>query len=163
MLCLVLLPLFCGGQVLGTPDDLKSLKAIFSQGKLTREGYLDQLVTLRYKDVSSGEYKEVSAIDEEMEKHPLPPNSDSKLLSRLRVGEWESPHHSYLYRSDYSWTMLPIEDDVTHGLWEIEGNKYYDWVPIYSPKRYNFIIILLDEHYFVFTDGKYFFCEKRVH
>ena len=162
MLCLMLLPLFCGGQVLGKPDDLKSLKAAFSQAKLTRDAYLDQLVTLRYKDMSSGEYRDVSAIDEEVRKYPLLPKSDSKSLSRLRVGEWESPRHAYLYRSDYSWTMLPIEDDVTHGLWKIEGNKYYDWVPVYSPLKPVYTIILLDAKYFVFTDGEHVEYDKRL-
>lgn len=169
MLGLLFLIFLFAGKALGEPESLKSLKKEFLQGKIKRDDYMDHLVALRCSNVWSNRYRneslsdtEISAIDKEIKKYPLSSKSDSKILTRLRVGEWESPRHSYLYRSDYSWTMLPIENDVTHGLWEIEGNKYYDWVPIYSPRRSTCFIILLDAKYFVFADGDYLYYEKRI-
>lgn len=158
----VFLFLLCTGQAFGEVDDVKSLRDAFLKHLTTREEYLHQLVTIRYKIISSDKDIEVSTIDEEVKRYPMPSTADSKLLSKLRVGHWESPRHDYLYRSDYSWTMLPVGNDVTHGLWEIEGNKYYDWVPILFPTRYVFKIILLDDRYFVFTDGEHIEYEKRL-
>ena len=157
-----------GGALLVKADDLEDFRTAFLHTKISRETYMDQLVKLRYEYVWNGGHKgnstideKISAINNEVKKHPLPPNSDGKSLSRLRVGEWESPRHDYLYRSNHTWTMLPIENDVTHGLWKIDGNKYYDWVPVYSPLRPVYTIILLDANYFVFTDGEHVFYEKR--
>jgi len=54
---------------------------------------------------------------------PPRPVSDSKALSARLVGKWESPRHDYLYRADGTWTMLPVEPDIAHGTWRIEGNQ----------------------------------------
>jgi hypothetical protein len=159
------------GKALGKPESLKDLKEEFLQGKIKRDDYLDRLVALTCSNVWSNEYKneslsdtEMSAIDKEIKKYPLSSKSGSEVLAHLRVGEWESPRHGYLYRSNHSWTMLPIEDGVTHGLWKIEGNKYYDWIPDLkeTPQQNAYIIILLDAKYFVFSDNGYLYYEKRI-
>jgi hypothetical protein len=39
------------------------------------------------------------------------------------VGEWQSPRHTYLYRSDGTWTILPEKIDsyqATNGRWRTE-------------------------------------------
>lgn len=161
--------LLLGEIALGSPNNFKDLKKAFRQGEIKREAYLEQLIKLRYEFISNNGHdnnaitnETIAGIDREIKAYPLPPTVNSKTLSLLRIGVWESPHHGYLYRSDYSWTMLPIEENITHGLWEIEGNKYYDWVPIYAPKRDAYTIILLNVHYFVFTDGEHLYCEKKI-
>ena len=59
---------------------------------------------------------EWQAIDSEIKQHPAPNDYGSKTFSSLlAAGEWESPRYDYLYRADGSWTLLPIEQDVTHG------------------------------------------------
>jgi hypothetical protein len=64
------------------------------------------------------------AINNEMKQHPAPANSDSNALAKLKVGKWQSPRHDYIYRSNGTWSMLPILDkDTTHGRWHIEGNQ----------------------------------------
>src|SRR5665213_2930181 len=133
ILFLFLLIFLFDGSLLGKADDLKDLRAALLDAKISREAYLDRLVKLRYDYVWNGGRKgnsdideKISAINDEMKKHPLPPNSNGQSLSRLRVGNWESPRHPYLYSSDHTWIMLPIEGGDPHGFWKIEGNKYYD-------------------------------------
>ncbi|MEO6847733.1 MAG: hypothetical protein ABI443_09240 [Chthoniobacterales bacterium] len=96
------------------------------------------------------------AINSAIRKHPMPANSDSKVLSKLLVGTWRSPRHDYLDRSNGTWTMLPIEGkNTTHGTWSIKGNQFHDGNKSYP-------ILMLSEHDFVFADGKTVFFEKRI-
>lgn len=164
----VLLSVLFTAQTWGDLNTVNDLKEAFSKHLMSRNQYLDRLATLRFKismsqeKITAREDSEIAAIDEEIRKSPMTSNYDSKLLSRLRVGEWESPRHDYLYRSDASWTMLPIIPNVTRGRWKIERNMYYDWVPIYAPKELPYKIILLDDHYFIFSNGNQLFYEKRL-
>jgi len=94
------------------------------------------------------------AINNEMIQHPAPKNSDSKTLSKLRVGKWQSPRHDYIYRSDGTCRMAP-ESGTTNGHWSIEGNQYND--------GFTYTIILLDRHDFVFMDNEgTVFYEQRL-
>jgi hypothetical protein len=53
-----------------------------------------------------------------------PPQGDEdRRLLQLMVGEWQSPRHTYLYRSDGTWTILPERIDsyqATNGRWRTE-------------------------------------------
>ena len=104
---------------------------------------------------------EWQAIDAEIKRHPAPSNSDSKKLSNLLVGEWESPRHEYLYRPDGTWTMLPVEEGVTHGRWRIEGNQYFDTAATDPFETSQYTIILITKKDFVFTDQTLVFYETR--
>lgn len=44
------------------------------------------------------------AIDHEMKQHPAPANSDSRTLSKLRVGRWHF-RHDYIFSSDGTYRM----------------------------------------------------------
>jgi hypothetical protein len=94
---------------------------------------------------------EWQAIDAEIKRHPAPSDSDSKKLSSVLVGEWASPRHDYLYRADGTWTMLPVEENVTHGRWRIEGNQYVSTAAT-DPSETRYTIILITKKDFVFTD-----------
>ena len=83
------------------------------------------------------------AIDAEIKEHPAPKDSDSKALSRLILGKWESPRHDYLYRADGTWTMLPADPDTTHGTWRIDGNQYFDTAATDPPQTSQYTIILI--------------------
>jgi hypothetical protein len=76
----------------------------------------------------------------------------------LRVGDWTSPRHGYVYRKDGTWAMTPVEPGTTHGKWKIAGNRYFDGAGADMTK---YTIILLTTKDFIFTDGKVVFFEKR--
>jgi hypothetical protein len=98
--------------------------------------------------------------DAEIKQHPAP--NDGKALSMLLVGKWESPRHDHLYRADGTWTMLPVEPDITHGTWRIEGNQYFDTAAIEPPQTSQYTIILISKRDFVFTDQEIVFYETRL-
>ena len=98
----------------------------------------------------------------ELKRHPAPKDSDSQMLSRLRVGTWESPRHDYQYRSDGTWCMLPDEPGITSGHWRIEGNEYFDGTGNTLGVKDRYTIILLTDEKFVFTDGAHVFYEGRI-
>jgi hypothetical protein len=66
--------------------------------------YITRLVRLR-KGAARRKTDAWQVIDAEIKQHPVPSDSDSKTLSNLLVGKWESPRHDYLYRADGTWTM----------------------------------------------------------
>ena len=125
-----------------------------------RSNYITRLVRLREKAIAGKTY-DWQAIGDEIKQHPAPSDSDSKTLSGLLVGQWESPRHDYLYRADGTWTMLPIEPDITHGTWRIEGNQYFDTVATEPPLKTQYTIILITKKDFVFMDQTNIFYETR--
>ena len=126
-----------------------------------RSDYITRLVRLR-EEAARRKTDAWQAIDAEIKQHPAPSDSNSKALSNLLVGKWESPRHDYLFRADGTWTMLPMEPDTTHGTWRIEGNQYFDTAATDPPKATQYIIILITKRDFVFTDQEVVFYETRL-
>jgi hypothetical protein len=126
-----------------------------------RSDYITRLVRMREK-AARLKTDEWQAIDAEIKRHPAPSDSDGKTLSGLLVGEWASPRHEYLYRADGTWTMLPVEENVTHGRWRIEGNQYFDTAATDPPETSQYTIILITKKDFVFTDQTSVFYETRL-
>jgi hypothetical protein len=126
-----------------------------------RSDYITRLLRLR-DDAARLKTDAWQAIDAEIRQHPAPNDSDSKTLSRLLVGKWESPRHDYLYRADGTWTMTPVEPDITHGTWRIEGNQYFDTDATDPPQTTQYTIILISKQNFVFTDREVVFYETRL-
>lgn len=126
-----------------------------------RADYITRLVRLREEAVRLSAYT-WQAIDAEIKQHPAPKDSDSKALSDLLVGKWESPRHDYLYRADGTWTMLPVDPDTTHGTWRIEGNQYFDTAAINPPGTSQYTVILITKRDFVFADQEVVFYETRL-
>ena len=96
------------------------------------------------------------ALCAEIALYPAPKDSDSKLLSKLRVGMWTSGRHDYLFMKDGTWTMLTPTHRATGGGWHIKGNQYWDNV------AGDGTIILLNKEYFIFTalDNQTFFEDR---
>ncbi len=125
-----------------------------------RSGYTTRLVRMR-EEASRLKNDEWQAIDTEIKQHPAPNDSGSKTFSSLLAGEWESPRHDYLYRADGTWTLLPIEQDVTHGSWRIEGNQFFLTFATEPPETSQYTIILITKRDFVMTDQTIVFYETR--
>jgi hypothetical protein len=126
-----------------------------------RAAYILRLIRLR-EEAARRKTNAWQAIDAEIREHPAPVGADSAALSSLRVGEWESPRHEYLYRADGTWTMTPVEPEATHGTWRIEGNRSFESVAADPPRSFEYTIILMTKRDFVFTDGEIVFYETRL-
>ena len=125
-----------------------------------RADYITRLVRLSEEATRTSDYT-WQAIDAEIKQHPAPNDSNNNVLSILLVGKWESPRHDYLYRADGTWTMLPVDPDITHGTWHIEGNQFFDTAATDPPETTQYSIILITKRDFVFTDQERVFYEKR--
>jgi len=125
-----------------------------------RADYITRLIRLSEEATRTSDYT-WQAIDAEIKQHPAPNDSNNNVLSILLVGKWESPRHDYLYRADGTWTMLPVDPDITHGTWHIEGNQFFDTAATDPPETTQYTIILITKRDFVFTDQERVFYEKR--
>jgi tetratricopeptide (TPR) repeat protein len=85
----------------------------------------------------------VGGVEEELRKHPMPRNADSKMLSKLLIGEWGSSRHVYAFRADGTYGVSDEERDK----WRIDKNEYVDDVSR-GP------IILLNRNYFIYAEGQ---------
>lgn len=121
-----------------------------------RADYITRLDRLRDK-AADAKIDAWQGIDAEIKQHPAPQDADNKALSALRVGQWESPRHDYLYRADGTWTMLPAEPDITHGAWRIDGNQYFDTAATDPPLASPYTIILISKTDFIFMDREIVF------
>jgi hypothetical protein len=130
-------------------------------GEAARSDYITRLVRISEEATRTSDYT-WQAIDAEIKQHPAPKDSNSKALSSLLVGKWESPRHDYLYRADGTWTMLPADPDTAHGTWRIEGNQFFYTAATDPPETTQYIIILITKRDFVFTDQERVFYEKRL-
>jgi len=126
-----------------------------------RADYIARLVRLR-EQAARLKTETWQTIDAEIKQRPAPADSDSKALSNRLVGKWRSPRHDYLYRADGTWTMLPVEPDITHGTWRIAGNQYFDTAASDPPQTRQYTVILIGRRDFVFTDREVVFYETRL-
>lgn len=145
-------------QILG--EMKRDYDKIAYRGETARTAYITRLIRLR-EEAARLKIEAWQAIDAEIKQHPAPIDSDSTALSGLRVGKWESPRHDYLYRADGTWTMMPVEPDITRGTWRIEGNRYFETAATDPPRTTQYTIILITKRDFVFTDQTNVFYETR--
>jgi hypothetical protein len=105
-----------GGVVARTADEqdfqkakLEYEQAIPSGEETARLQYVSKLAQIIDRNVTerwrtghpNADYlKIVDAIHAELKKHPTSKDSDSKKLSQLLVGQWQSPRHVYIFRGD---------------------------------------------------------------
>jgi hypothetical protein len=151
-----------GTRTLATLQQAKrDYERISYPSEAARSGYITRLVRMR-ETAAQSKTDEWQAIDAEIKQHPAPSNADSKALSGLLAGQWESPRHDYLYRADGTWTMLPAEESVTHGTWRIEGNQYFDTAALDPLETAQYTIILISKKDFVFMDRTNVFYETRL-
>lgn len=156
---------FATGLVAGEPKELAAAKKDFAQNahpdEAARVHYVQSLAGLRDKLAkSNGDWQ---AVDAELRKHPAPKDANSASYRSLRVGEWTSPRHGYVYRKNGTWSMTPVEPDATRGGWKIEGNQYFAGaMATEKADMTKYTIILLTAKEFIFTDGTVVFFEKRA-
>ena len=170
LIALAQVPAYGGSNL---PADLQA-KAAYEQAVRqkkpdARQTYINKLAEILDDDMlkfltegdrsASAQLKRIYA---ELKKFPAPANSDSRALTKLRAGKWESPRHQYLYRANGTWSMLPLEPGVTAGHWRIEGNRYFDGVDSRFKPADHYTIILLDKNYFIFMDSNTVFFEHRL-
>lgn len=149
------------------PEELQTARERFQSSsprpsETDRQRYIVGLAALRAKFAEARRTDDWKAVDAEIRRHPAPKDSDSVALSKTLVGEWASPRHEYVFRSDGAWSMLPAEPGTTHGRWRIEGNQYFDTVALEPPATRQYTIILLTPQDFIFTDGEVVFYETRI-
>jgi len=150
----------------GEPKELTAARAKYQQAsphpsEADRERYVSSLAVMRAKMAAVKSSMDWQAVDAEMRRNPMPKASDTKALTELRIGKWESPRHGYLLRKDGTWVMLPAEPDATHGRWHIEGNRYFEMGPGDAAPGRPYTIILLNQKDFIYTDGEVVFYETR--
>jgi len=85
----------------------------------------------------------LDGVEEELIKHPMPRNVDSRKLTQLLIGKWASPRHVYVFRADGTYGVADEQRDK----WRIDRNEYIDDVSR-GP------IILLDRNYFIYAEGE---------
>jgi hypothetical protein len=129
-------------------DARRKFESLKHPSEADRVRYITRLVRLR-ESFTRVQADMMFAIDAEVIKHPMPADVDAATLRKRLVGEWTSPRHNYLYRADGTWTMLPEVIDgekSTHGVWQIEGNKFFQQASVESPESDTgeTIIILTD-------------------
>jgi hypothetical protein len=88
-------------------------------------------------------------VNSELRKHPAPAKSDSKELSRVLVGSWQSPRRVYIFRANGKWGS---EDGPVSSSWRISGNQLIGCGTI----------ILIDQHYFIYSDKDSVFFHIRA-
>jgi hypothetical protein len=155
---------FATGLVAAELKELTAAKKEYAQiahpDEAAREHYVQTLAALRDKLAKSkGDWQ---SVDAELRKHPAPKDANSATYTNLRVGEWTSPRHGYVYRKNGTWSMTPVEPDATHGKWRIEGNQYFAGaLAEEKADMTKYTIILLTAKDFIFTDGQVVFFEKK--
>ncbi len=101
---------------------------------------------------SPEEENTVREVNSEVQKHPAPRNSDSKKLSRLLVGSWQSPRRTYIFRANGKWGG---EGGSMSGNWRISGNQLLE-------DGSHRTIILIDQNYFIYSENGDLFFHVRA-
>jgi hypothetical protein len=151
---IIVVSVFIAGDVTAQTSDKQDLEAAKQQfeqsshDEAARVTYVTKLAQIADRFVSeyrSGRRNDelMSAINSELQKHPAPKNIDSKKLSQLLVGKWESPRRTYLFRANGKWGN---EDGPVDGSWRIQGNQLIE-----DGSRGT--IILLNDKYFIYSGG----------
>ena len=82
-------------------------------------GMADQFVTA-YRQHGYRNDDALHAIWTELKKYPMPANSDSKKLTNLLVGRWNSPRRIYAFKANGKYGS---EDGSLDRTWKIQGNQ----------------------------------------
>lgn len=142
-------------------QELEAAKQQFVQSshdEAARVPYVTKLAEIANRLVSeyrrSGQRNDelMSSINSELQKHPAPKEIDSKKLSQLLAGKWESPRHTYVYRAN---GKCGTEDGPISGNWRIQNNQLIQG-ELSGP------IILLNQDYFIYSSRGSVFFHSRV-
>jgi hypothetical protein len=111
---------------------------------VTKLAQIADRVVSQYRGSGQRNDELMGAINSELQKHPAPKDIDSKKLSQLLVGKWESPRHTYIFRANGKWGN---EDGPMSSNWRIHGNLLIE-----DGSRGT--IILLNRDYFIYSSSK---------
>ncbi len=151
------------------PEELQALETKYAQAQAdlatdpeaNRAHYVMELARLHFRLASEGD-PDCQAVDREIIRHPLPADSNPAALAHLRLGEWHSSRHDYLFDSDGTWRMNDDPATTTHGTWSIKGTQYSEmFVSDEGASARTFTLILVDTENFIFTDGTHLLFETR--
>jgi hypothetical protein len=154
----------------GDPEELKALEAKYAQSQsdlatdpeANRAHYVMELARLRFRMLAEGD-PDYQAVDREIIRHPLPADSNPAVLSHLRLGQWHSSRHDYLFDADGTWRMNDDPATTTHGTWSIQGTQYSEmFVSDEGASARTFTLILVDPENFIFTDGTHLLFETHT-
>jgi len=122
--------------------------------RLTYVTKLAQIADRLVSDYQRGQRHDelMGAINSELQKHPAPKDIDSKKLSQLLVGKWESPRRTYVYRAN---GKRGTEDGPISGNLRIQGKQLIQG-DLSGP------IILLNQNYFIYSSRGSVFFHSRV-
>jgi hypothetical protein len=129
-----------------TKDEAARVRYVTQLAKLA-----DGFVT-KYRTSGERHDKEMTAINAELAKHPMPPNADAKKLSHLLIGKWDSPRRTYVFRANGTCGSL---DGPVSTNWQIKGNQLIQ-------DDSHGTTILLDAHYFIYLEDGSVFFHSRV-
>lgn len=158
-LTLILTPLTAFAETVPGLNAAKQKFAKSDKSEVARSAFVGALAELLNHEVAEhmlhgGHDAQALAIDAELKKYPFPKDSDSKALTTLRVGQWQSPRHTYIFRENGTWRFAPEDGDAS-GTWKIKGNQYFE-----SDRAYT--LLVLNQKYCVYTDGQAMFFEYRL-
>jgi hypothetical protein len=123
-----------------------------------RLAYVTKLAKIRERQIQNywktgdKNFDSATAVNEELRKHPAPANSDSKKLSQLLIGRWQSPRRIYVFRANGKWGS---EDGSVNSNWRIVGNQLIE-------DGLRGTIILLNSDYFIYTEKDAVLFHARV-
>jgi hypothetical protein len=148
-------PLFVAGDLSAqTPSkrDFEAAKQEYEQSSrdeaarltyVTKLAEIANLLVSEYRQGGQRHDELMTDINSELQKHPAPKDVNSKELSQLLVGKWESPRRTYVFRADGKWGN---ENGPVASNWRIQGNQM---IEDGSPGT----IILLNRDYFIYSGG----------
>jgi hypothetical protein len=129
-----------------------------AEGEAARLRYVTKLADIYYRFLKnywatgdkSASY--VNVVIAELRKHPAPKDANSKELSQLLVGKWQSPRRTYVFRANGKWGN---EDGPVSGNWRIQGNQLNEDGMLRT-------IVLINSDYFIYADKGDVFFHARV-
>lgn len=163
-LAAILAAALCAGQVSVGAEEKQEFEAAkqeyeqSSHDEAARATYVTKLAKIRDRQIQNywktGEknFESATAINEELRKHPVPANSDSRKLSQFLIGKWQSPRRVYIFRENGKWGD---EDGAVDGNWRIKSNQLIQ-------DGSHGTIILLNSDYFIYAQRDSVFFHARV-
>jgi hypothetical protein len=123
---------------------------------VTKLAQIAEPLVTEYRGTGKRNDELMSAINSELQKHPAPKDIDSKKLSQLLVGRWESPRHTYVFRANGKWGS---EDGPVDTSWRVQGNQIV-WGE--GKKASRSTIVLLNSEYLIYSEKDAILFHSRV-
>jgi hypothetical protein len=161
-LLIVILLVGCSAAQAAATKDFDAARAEYHRSSCDESARVTYVVRLaRIAHELINEYREggrrndelMGAINSELRQHPTPSSVNSRKMTQLLVGKWESPRRLYIFQANGKWGS---EDGSISSGWRIERNELVE-----DDSRAT--IILIDSDYFIYSrpDGVFFHFRVR--